>query len=52
LPDGRSRLDAYVDIGAHRERQLLEGLTDADKRRLNGLLAKLLASLEVELGDT
>ena len=48
---GQQRLEAYIDRGAHRERELLEGLTDADKRRLNALLAKLLASLEAELGD-
>jgi DNA-binding MarR family transcriptional regulator len=42
---GRERLDAYADRGAHRERTLLQGLTATDKRRLNDLLAKLLASL-------
>ncbi len=45
---GRERLDAYIDRGAHRERQLLEGLTQSDKRRLNDLLAKLLDSLRAE----
>jgi DNA-binding MarR family transcriptional regulator len=45
---GRERLDAYIDRGAHRERQLLEGLTQTDKRRLNDLLAKLLDSLRAE----
>lgn len=47
---GRARLDAYIDRGAHRERQLLEGLTDRDKRQLTGLLQKLLDSLAAERG--
>ena len=45
---GRARLDAYIEIGAHRERELLEGLSDSDKRRLTALLTKLLDSLESE----
>jgi DNA-binding MarR family transcriptional regulator len=45
---GRERLDAYRDCGAHRERQLLEGLAQSDKRRLNDLLAKLLDSLRAD----
>jgi DNA-binding MarR family transcriptional regulator len=45
---GRERLDAYIDRGAHRERQLLEGLAQSDKRRLNDLLAKLLDSLRAD----
>ena len=48
---GRARLDAYIDLGANRERELLGGLSAADKRRLNALLATLLDSLESELGD-
>lgn len=47
---GRDRLDAYIDRGAQRERKLLDGLTAADKRQLNDLLAKLLESLRAELG--
>lgn len=47
---GRATLDAYVDRGAHRERELLGGLSAADKRQLNALLTKLLDSLEAELG--
>jgi DNA-binding MarR family transcriptional regulator len=47
---GRARLDAYIDRGAHRESELLEGLTAHDKRTLNALLAKLLDSLQTELG--
>jgi DNA-binding MarR family transcriptional regulator len=47
--DGRSRLDAYIDRGAHRERELLDGLTATDKRQLNTVLAKLLDSLQAEL---
>ena len=49
---GRERLDAYIDRGAHRERELLEGVSATDKRRLNTLLGKLLDSLEAELGDS
>jgi DNA-binding MarR family transcriptional regulator len=45
---GGERLDAYIDRGAWRERQLLEGLTQTDKRRLNDLLAKLLDSLRAD----
>ena len=43
---GRDRLDAYIDLGARRERMLLDGLTMADKRNLNVLLRKLVDSLE------
>ena len=46
---GRGRLDAYIDRGAHRERELLEGLDARDKRTLNALLAKLVDSLRSEL---
>ena len=45
---GSERLDVYIDRGARRERQLLEGLTQTDKRRLNDLLSKLLDSLRAE----
>jgi DNA-binding MarR family transcriptional regulator len=45
---GADRLDAYIDRGARRERQLLDGLSADDKRRLNALLAKLVDSLEAE----
>lgn len=48
---GRERIDAYVDRGADRERELLDGLSDQDKRRLNALLSKLLVSLRAELGE-
>jgi DNA-binding MarR family transcriptional regulator len=47
-PAGAERLDAYIDRGAHRERQLLHGLSRDDKRQLNKLLAKLVDSLEAE----
>jgi DNA-binding MarR family transcriptional regulator len=47
---GVERLDAYIDYGAHRERQLLEGLSAGDKRQLNKLLTKLVGSLDAELG--
>jgi len=43
-PRGREILDTYVDIQAKRERHLLDGLTPAEKRQLNDLLRKLLAS--------
>jgi DNA-binding MarR family transcriptional regulator len=46
---GAERLDAYIDLGASRERQLLEGLSRSDKRQLNELLGKLVDSLEAEL---
>ena len=46
---GRARLDDYMDRGAHRERELLEGLSTSDRRRLNALLRRLLDSLESEL---
>ncbi len=47
---GAERLDAYIERGAHRERQLLDGLSGNDKRQLNELLTKLVDSLEAELG--
>ena len=47
---GAKRLDAYIDQGARRERQLLEGLSTTDKRQLNELLTKLVDSLDAELG--
>jgi DNA-binding MarR family transcriptional regulator len=46
---GHERLDAYMKRGADRERELLGGLTAADKRTLNFLLLKLLDSLRAEL---
>jgi DNA-binding MarR family transcriptional regulator len=46
---GGERLDAYIDLGAHRERQLLEGLSRTDKRQLNELLTRLVDSLDAEL---
>ncbi len=50
-PAGAERLGAYIERGAQRERQLLEGLTVNDKRQLNVLLTKLVDSLEAELGE-
>jgi DNA-binding MarR family transcriptional regulator len=47
---GAERLGAYIERGARRERQLLEGLSDGDKRQLNELLSKLVDSLRAELG--
>ena len=45
---GGERLNAYIDRGAHRERQLLDGLSAGDKQQLNELLTKLVDSLEAE----
>jgi DNA-binding MarR family transcriptional regulator len=45
-PAGEARLEEYIDAGATRERELLDRLTLAEKRKLNHLLSKLLASLE------
>lgn len=50
-PAGRGKLDQYVDTGAHREREILAGLSATEKRQLNRLLQKLLSSLHRELGD-
>jgi DNA-binding MarR family transcriptional regulator len=49
-PEGRKRLDAYIDIGAAREIELLHELGLDEKRELNGLLRRLLLSLQAELG--
>lgn len=43
---GRARLDDYVHAGASRERELLADLTQAERKRLNQLLSKSLASME------
>lgn len=43
---GRERLDEYVDAGASREKELLSGLSAAEKSELNALLSKLLLSLQ------
>ncbi|MGZ4186934.1 MAG: MarR family winged helix-turn-helix transcriptional regulator [Solirubrobacteraceae bacterium] len=43
---GRERLDGYVDAGASREKELLSGLSPAEKSELNALLSKLLLSLQ------
>jgi DNA-binding MarR family transcriptional regulator len=48
---GRDRLGAYIDLGARRERMLLDGLTATDKRSLNALLRKLVESLESGLDE-
>jgi DNA-binding MarR family transcriptional regulator len=47
---GRERLDEYIDLGAKRERELLEALTPSEKQALNELLRKLIGSLQSELG--
>ena len=48
---GRERLDEYVDAGASREKELLSGLSPAEKRELNALLSKLLLSLQRQEPD-
>jgi DNA-binding MarR family transcriptional regulator len=50
-PQGRARLDQYIDTGAKRESQLLAALSTTEKRQLNRLLQKLLTSLQAELDD-
>ncbi|MFZ0173186.1 MAG: MarR family transcriptional regulator [Acidimicrobiales bacterium] len=42
---GRETLDNYINVQAKREQQLLGRLSAAEKRQLNDLLRKLLASL-------
>jgi DNA-binding MarR family transcriptional regulator len=49
-PEGRKRLDTYIDIGAAREIELLQALSLDEKRRLNDSLRHLLLSLQAELG--
>jgi DNA-binding MarR family transcriptional regulator len=51
-PLGRETLDRYIETGAARERELLAALSATEKRQVNRLLAKLLASLDHELGDS
>jgi DNA-binding MarR family transcriptional regulator len=45
---GASQLEDYIEAGARRERELLDDLTAADKRELNRLMSKLLASLQTK----
>jgi DNA-binding MarR family transcriptional regulator len=45
---GESRLLEYIEVGAVRERELLDDLTVAERRELNRLMSKLLASLETK----
>jgi DNA-binding MarR family transcriptional regulator len=47
---GRAKLDACIDAGGARERQLLSGMTAAERRELNQLLRTLIASLQTEIG--
>ncbi|MGO8874152.1 MAG: MarR family winged helix-turn-helix transcriptional regulator [Acidimicrobiales bacterium] len=44
-PKGRERLDNYINVQAARERELLGRLSRGEKRQLNDLMRKLLASL-------
>jgi DNA-binding MarR family transcriptional regulator len=48
-PAGRAKLNDYIELGAAREQALVSGLSSADKRGLNQLLAKLLDSLRADL---
>jgi DNA-binding MarR family transcriptional regulator len=43
---GRERLEEYIDAGAGREKELLSGLSLAEKQELNALLSRLLRSLQ------
>jgi DNA-binding MarR family transcriptional regulator len=47
-PFGQAQMEHYIDIGAERERKLLDGLTLTDKQELNRLLSKLLVSLRAK----
>lgn len=50
-PAGRERMEEYIDAGAGRERELLTGLSLAEKQKLNALLSKLLVSLQARAPD-
>src|SRR5579863_10406494 len=43
--EGRARLEEYIGVGADRERELLDVLSQSERQELNRLLSKLLASL-------
>ena len=45
---GESQLEDYIDAGARRERELLDDLTVAEKKQLNRLMSKLLATLQTK----
>jgi len=45
---GQSQLEEYIEAGGKRERELADELTVAEKQELNGLLSKLLASLQTK----
>ena len=45
---GEARLEEYIDVGAGRERELLDDLTVSEKQELNRLLSKLLVSLQAD----
>jgi DNA-binding MarR family transcriptional regulator len=47
---GRERLNLAVDYAAADERDLVSALSAKERDQLNGLLAKLLAALQSELG--
>jgi DNA-binding MarR family transcriptional regulator len=42
---GQTQIEEYVNIGAQRERELLDVLTSSEKQQLNQLLSKLLVSM-------
>jgi len=48
-PEGKARLDEYIDTGAAREQKLLSHLSEAEKEQLNRLLQRLLLSIQAEL---
>jgi DNA-binding MarR family transcriptional regulator len=49
---GREKLDEYIDTGSSRELELLSGMTADERRQLNGLLQRLIGSLQAELGKS
>lgn len=50
-PRGRAALDRYIDVQATREQQLLSGLTGDEKRALDALLRKVLASIRAQSAE-
>jgi DNA-binding MarR family transcriptional regulator len=48
---GKAQLEEYIEAGAGRERELMDELTIAEKRDLNRLLSKLLASLQTNTAE-
>jgi DNA-binding MarR family transcriptional regulator len=46
---GRETLDAYIEVEARREQQLLGALSDAERRELGELMARLIGSIQRNL---